>query len=349
MIECYIKSCGTCIRLRGQPVIPRMADLPFERLHQCPVFTYVMLDCWGPYHVTEGKTTRRNPSTKKLWGVVFICQVTRAVHVECIMSLDTTAMVNAMRRFIAIRGVTKYLHTDCGTNFVACCKEIGATKIFGCLKAEVERHDCVWSFNAPSASHMAGSVERAVGSMRKIMAASLLLMGNRAVTRDEMHTLLTEAASIINNTPLYKSRSSPDEPLAITPAHLLTLKDEPNPAPLANFSKEDLDSYGQQRWKRVQLISNEFWRRWQRYYLDTLQSRSKWTKDRPNLEEGDVVIIRSKQLPRNEWPAGVITATYPSDDGVVRTCDVRTAGGAFRRAVCDLVLLSSGGPVSQPC
>ena len=258
------------------------------------------------------------------------------------MSLDTTAMINALRRFFNIRGVSKYLHSDCGSNLVACCSEIGASKIFTCIKSEVEKRDIVWSFNPPGASHMSGSAERAVGGMRKILNASLLLLGNRAVSRDELQTLFSEAASIMNNTPLYSTSHNPDEPLSITPANLLTLRDHPNPAPLALFTEQDLDCYGKQRWRRVQFISDEFWIRWRKHYLDSLRSRSKWTKHCPNIKVGDVVIIKNKQLHRNEWPVGVVDAVSPSTDGVVRACEVRSSSGSYRRAVVDLVLLSPG-------
>ena len=349
LIESYISTCGTCRRLRGEPVTPKMADLPLERLHETPAFCYVSLDLWGPYHVTEGQTTRKNSSTKKMWGVVFVCQTTRAVHVESVMSLDTTAMVNALRRFFCVRGTARYLHSDCGSNLVACCKEIGATKIYGCIKSEADKHNCIWSFNPPGASHMMGSAERAIGSFRKIVGASLLLLGNRAITRDEMHTLFCEAASIINNTPLYSTPPNPNEPMAISPASLLTLKDTPQPPPLTSFSESDLNSYGLQRWRRVQLLSEQFWIRWRKHYLDTLQSRSKWTKRQPNVKVGDVVILKNKQAPRNDWEIGIINAVNTSDvDGAVRSCEVRTTTGTFRRAVHTLVLLSSGGEGVSP-
>ena len=350
LIESYIRSCGTCRRLRGEPVVPVMADLPVERLHETPAFTYVSLDLWGPYLVTEGLSTRRNSATKKLWGVVFICMTSRAIHVESVSSLDTTAMVNALRRFFSIRGVCRYLHSDCGSNLVACCKEINATKIYSCIKSEAEKHDCIWCFNPPGASHMMGSAERAVGSLRKIVNASLLLLGNRAITKDELQTLFCEAAAIINNTPLYGCSAGPDEPLAITPANIITLKDCPNPRPLSSFSQSDLDSYGMHRWRRVQVLSDAFWHRWRKYYLDTLQSKSKWTKAQPNIKVGDVVIVKNKQLCRNEWPVAIVDSVDPSTDGVVRACEVRTSDGTFyRRAVIDLILLSPAGEgVSQP-
>ena len=239
-----------------------------------------------------------------MWGVVFICMTTRAVHVESVMSLDKTSMVNALRRFFCVRGTARYLHSDCGSNLVACCREIGATKIYGCIKTEAEKNNCVWSFNPPGASHMMGSVERTIGSFRKIVSASLLLLGNRAITRDEMHTLFCEAASIINNTPLYSTPPNPNEPMAICPASLLTLKDTPQPQPSTSFSESDLDSYGLQRWRRVQLISDQFWLRWRKHYLNTLQSRCKWTKKQPNVKAGDVVILKNKQAPRNNWEIG---------------------------------------------
>ena len=54
---------------------------------------------------------------------------------------------------------------------------------------------------------------------------------------------------------------------------------------------------------------------------------------------GDAVIIKSKQLPRNDWSIGRVTATLPSSDNVVRVCEVKTPTGVFRRAVCDLIPL----------
>ena len=349
LVSSVIKSCAICQRLRGKPCVPEMSDLPPDRLEESPPFTYTGLDMFGPHAVTEGITTRRNSATKKVWGLVFICLVTRAVHVETVPGLDTSSMINALRRFFAIRGVCRHLRSDNGSNFVAACNEIGAEKCIGYLRGEAESHDCKWIFNPPGASHMGGSWERAIGSIRKIMAASLLLLGNRAISRDEIHTLFQEAVSIINNTPLYETSNSPDEPLSISPANLLMLKDSPNPSPVVKFSESDINSYGLKRWKRIQIIADEFWKRWRKDYLATLQSRSKWSKSRPNLCCGDVVIIKDKQLPRNNWPTGVIEKAFHSDDGNVRSCEVRTSQGMYRRAVCDLVLLSPAeSRVSRP-
>ena len=148
-----------------------------------------------------------------------------------------------------------------------------------------------------------------------------------------------EAAAIVNNTPLYDNSDHPSEPSAITPAHLMLLKDNPNPAPLESFSSADLNAYGKLRWRRVQHIAEEFWRRWRKNYLCTLQSRSKWGKNTRNVRVKDVVLMKDKSVSRNDWRIAVVDEVFPSKDGVVRSCIVRSVKGKLRRPVNDLVLL----------
>ena len=59
-----------------------------------------------------------------------------------------------------------------------------------------------WKLNPPHASHHGGSWERKIGSVRRVLEDALTSIGNRGVAQDEFTTLLAEAASIVNNTPL---------------------------------------------------------------------------------------------------------------------------------------------------
>ena len=54
---------------------------------------------------------------------------------------------------------------------------------------------------------------------------------------------------------------------------------------------------------------------------------------------GDLVIVKTKNCPRNVWPTAVIEAVGISLDGFVRSCQVRTSKGTYRRAVYDPILL----------
>lgn len=64
-------------------------------------------------------------SNTKRWAVLFTCLSIRAVHIEVIEAMDTSSFINALRRFLAIRGPVKQIRSDCGTNFVGACREMG--------------------------------------------------------------------------------------------------------------------------------------------------------------------------------------------------------------------------------
>lgn len=61
-----------------------------------------------------------------------------------------------------------------------------------------------------------------------------------------------------------------------------------------------------------------FWKRWKQEYLSTLQSNRKWTEDRDNLQEGDVVLVKEGDAKSSEWPIGLITRTVALFDGKIQ-------------------------------
>jgi hypothetical protein len=77
------------------------------------------------------------------------------------------------------------------------------------------------------------------------------------------------------------------------------------------------------QWKRVQVLAQMLWKRWQSQYLQALQSRQKWHKTERNISPGDVVLIRDKQTARNSWPLGIIQKIHSGSDNCVRSCEVR--------------------------
>ena len=78
-------------------------------------------------------------------------------------------------------------------------------------------------------------------------------------------------------------------------------------------------------YRRVQHLANEFWSRWRKEYLQGLQVRPKWNNEMVNIKEGDIVIIRDDNLPRNQWLLGRVEVAKASDDGPVRQARVRIA------------------------
>ncbi|XP_014824793.1 PREDICTED: uncharacterized protein LOC106904820 [Poecilia mexicana] len=334
LVKSLIHKCITCRKLRGKMEEQQMADLPPERLKVCPPFTYVGVDVFGPWSVTA-RRTRGGHSESKRWAMLFSCMTSRAVHIELIESLDTSSTINALRRFFALRGPAKQLRSDCGTNFIGACKEL---QMDTRMQKYLTDQECVWEFNPPHASHMGGSWERMIGVARRILDA-MLLQQNISLTHEVLCTLMSEITAIINARPLMPVSADPDNPFILSPAMLLTQKSGVPPPP-GNFPEKDLFT---RQWRQVQALANQFWTRWRREYLPTLQQRSKWTVPKRNLQIGDLVLLKDKQTPRNCWRLARITATFPGQDGYVRKVEVTTAEEGnpktYLRPITEVVLL----------
>ncbi|KAL4006296.1 aggrecan 1 [Sarotherodon galilaeus] len=321
--------------------IQKMADLPADRVAPEPPFTTVGLDVFGPWTIVT-RRTRGGCSQNKRWAVLFTCMSTRAVHIELIETMSADSFINALRRLFSIRGPAKFLRSDRGTNFVGACKELGLNSGNKAVGKYLQGKGCVWTFNPPHASHMGGSWERLIGVARRILDAMLLRTEQTRLTHEVLCTFMAEVMAIINARPLVPISTDPDSPAVLTPAMLITQKMSAVSAPLGNFSSGQL--FGKQ-WKHVQHLADTFWKRWKGEYLSTLQSRAKWTVTRPNVKEGDVVLLKDSQASRNEWPMGLIVKTFPSSDKKVRKVEVRTVKDGtvkmFLRPVSEIVVLLS--------
>ena len=216
-----LSKCVVCRRSFGNSLTQMMADLPSDRVSpDLPPFTNTGVDFFEPFHVKQGR------SLVKRYGVLFICLVTRAVHIEMAVSLDTDAFVNALRRFIARRGQVKSMRSDNGTNFVGAERELREA-IRGWNQSKISsfllQRSIDWTFNTPAASHHGGSWERLIRSIRRILAG---LLKEQTLTNDGLRTLLSEVESILNSRPLTRSLSDPNDLSCLTPNHLLLLKDQ---------------------------------------------------------------------------------------------------------------------------
>ncbi|XP_068741884.1 uncharacterized protein [Montipora capricornis] len=119
LVRQILSSCLSCRKRNAPPLQQVMADLPKERLipYQ-PPFTYTGLDFFGPFYV------KRSRSTVKVYGCIFVCFNSRAVHIEDVSSLETDTFIQALVRFISVRGCPKEIWSDNGTNFTGAEKEL---------------------------------------------------------------------------------------------------------------------------------------------------------------------------------------------------------------------------------
>ncbi|KAM3938230.1 uncharacterized protein RB166_011994 [Leptodactylus fuscus] len=307
--------CVQCRKTRGKQVHQQMADLPSDRLSAEPPFTYIGLDVFGPWMISARKT-RGGYANSKRWAVLFTCMSVRAVHIEVIESMDTSSLINALRHFLAIRGPVKQLRSDRGSNFIGACRDLDIN--IKPIQDQLAERGCTWIFNPPHSSHMGGSWERMIGISRNILNSMLMDVNSSRLTHETLVTLLAEVSAIINSRPLVPVSMDPEMSTILTPTTLLTQKTG-NPLTISEEFTH-ANTY-QKQWKRVQYLADYFWNRWRKEYLVILQGRRKWRQNKPNLKEGDVVLMKEPQAQRIDWPMGIVTKTFPSQDGKVRKND----------------------------
>ena len=120
---------------------------------------------------------------------------------------------------------------------------------------------------------------------------------------ESLRTLLCEVEAVVNSRPLTtETLRDPLSLLPLTPSTLLTGKTKLILPPPGKFKREDV--YCKRRWRCVQHIANEFWTRWSQEYLQSLQARQKWTRQRRNHAEGVIVLLKDDNNCRNEWAHG---------------------------------------------
>ena len=334
VVRKFISGCVTCRHLRGLAGEQKMADLPKSRLEEAPPFTYCAVDCFGPWYVKQGR------SEVKRYGVLFTCMASRAVHIEIAHSMNADSFIQALRRFISRRGTIRELRSDRGTNFIGAESELERAfdEMDDKVKTELLKEGIDWIKNPATASNFGGVWERQIRSVRNVMNA-LIKQHGRQLDDESLRTFVCEAEAIVNSRPLtVETLSDPLSSLPLTPNALLTGKSKLILPPPGKFQNEDV--YCRRRWRRVQHISNEFWTRWKKEYLQNLQARPKWTKLRRNFEVGDVVIPTDSNSARNQWPLAKVINTIRDDQGLVRSVTIQTSNGSkLDRPINKLVLL----------
>ena len=331
VIKAVRKECVPCKKMFDQPKNQKMADLPEERIEDEDnrPFQYVGIDCFGPFYVNQGR------AQVKKYGCVYTCMKMRAIHIEKLNTLETDSFINSFRRFMARRGTPKKVWSDNGTNFVGaspdlikCMQKLDEEKIrsFG-LKKEVE-----WKFNTPHASHMGGVWERQIRTIRKVLT-SLLSKHEDKLTDEVLETLFCEVESMVNSRPLTKLSEEVDDMSTISPNQLLLLNEEIQDMP-GKFICQD--KY-KQRWKYIQYLANQFWKKWVKAYLPELQKRSKWYDPQLEIKIGDVVLLLEENTPRYLWPLGLVVEVKKGRDGLVRTVKVKTRSTILIRPLSKVV------------
>lgn len=332
-----VRKCMTCFKNNPSFTTQFMAPLPRSRVSIDRPFNRTGIDFCGPIHIRSG--IRRVVSVKG-YIAVFVCFITRAVHLELVSSFSSDAFLAALKRFITRRGHCNHIHSDNGSNFIGANKEL--CTYFAADKGKTTVPDSManlgiqWHFNPPSSLHFGGIWESAVREAKRHLAK---ITKNALFNFEEMSTFLCQVEAVLNSRPLVSLSDDPGDYSALTPAHFLVggslmLPPEPDISTVATNRLK--------RWKLLTAQTQIFWKRWSREYLPQLQRRNKWIKPSRNIKSGDLAILRDEVLPLAKWTLVRVSKTHPGIDGVVKVVTVRTASGSeYKRPVIKLTLLPS--------
>ncbi|XP_008179961.1 uncharacterized protein LOC103308419 [Acyrthosiphon pisum] len=179
-----------------------------------------------------------------------------------------------------------------------------------------------WHFNPSAAPHMGGLWEAAVKSAKGLLRR---IVQDQVLTHEEFNTILHKIEATLNSRPLGALSSDPNDFAPLTAGHFLTMG-PPATIPQPYTHDRPLDHTLRQRWTLVQQIQLHFWQRWQKEYLQTMQTRNKWQRPNQDLAVDDLVIIK-EPIPPLTWSTARVVKIYPGEDNVVRVADVKLANG----------------------
>ena len=150
-------------------------------------------------------------------------------------------------------------------------------------------------------------------------SAKNCVMGNQVFSYAELQTVVYEAAQLVNQRPIGRHPTSPDEGAYLCPNDLLLGRSTPH-VPQGPFAEKNSMKH---RLQFIEEVVNSFWQRWSRDVFPNLVLEPKWHTERRNAQPGDVVMIQDSNAVRGNWKLGVITRILESKDGRVRNVEVR--------------------------
>jgi hypothetical protein len=278
-----IHKCVKCAKVKPIKISELMGNLPAYRITQSTrPFINTGIDYAGP--ILTKQSRGRGTKSVKSYISLFICLVTKAIHLELVSDCTSESFINALKRFMARRGKPSIIVSDNATTFKGADREIQ-----NCIKAakvrsfidDLSQDKIEFKFIPPRSPHFGGIYEAGIKSVKYHLKR---IVGQSLLTYEEMYTVLTLIEACLNSRPITPLPESPSELEALTPGHFLIGSSlTATPEPDRCETKENRLS----RWQRVEQIRQHFWKRWSQEYLTELQHRTKWkTTNQQHLSVG---------------------------------------------------------------
>lgn len=152
--------------------------------------------------------------------------------------------------------------------------------------------------------------------------------------------MLCQIEACLNSRPLTPADESDIDAIdMLTPGHFL-IGESAIVMPHPNL--ENVKVTYLSRWQHMQKFLGDFWKKWQMEYLTRLQhfcSNDLRIKKEKELEKGQIVLIKTDNLPPGKWQLGRVMEKHPGPDGLTRVYSVKSGDSVTKRCISKLCSL----------
>ena len=282
------------------------------RLNPSFPFTNICLDLFGPFEVRDcfRKCTRR-----KINAVIYTCLFSRAVHLDVVTDCSTEDFLQTFRRFVALRGYPEVVHSDSGTQLVGAVTRELQDDETRCPGKGIQRQGSqmgICSWLCAMATSVCGILDQ--------FGEEMFVLRNRKSSFDfnrASHPILFETAILLNDRPIGRHPSHPNDGFYLSPNSLLLGRSMNQPVPFRLTKDQKMSRYNS-----VECTLNAFWKKWQLSFLPQMAYYKKWKIQHPNIQPGDIVLLEDQNAIRGLWKLGIVKNVYPGRDTLIRDVEV---------------------------
>ncbi|MDP2788952.1 MAG: hypothetical protein Q8O46_02785, partial [bacterium] len=192
-----------CLRpkcVKPVPLEQIMSPFPTSRIDFPICFQHISVDLYGPLFVKSFADGEEVIS--KVWGAIFTCLVSRAIHLKVMNDMGTEEFLNCFHLMASRKGCPSTVYSDRGKYFLSADKELKLlyrSINWTTVQNQTKNREVQWIFNPPLSPFKTGSVERLVGSVKKCLK---VVIGTPKLTSRQLGIIMSECEGIINNRPL---------------------------------------------------------------------------------------------------------------------------------------------------
>lgn len=313
IVKRTLSDCFICRRFDCKPFrLPEFPEFPTSRVLPSKPFTHIGLDLFGPFKAKRGEVTI------KVYGVIFVCFCTRAIHLELALNCTANCFLHVFRRFVARRGCPKQILSDNAPSLIMVESILHLNTTTAQIQTDLTiqefltKHGITWKFIPAFGPWHGGVYESLIKSTKASLHKAI---GRRILTEEHLRTVFAEAEGIVNTRPLTYISTDEECPV-LSPADFLNV----NPLVTPILADDEFDPNDSEwnptlnnrdillrSWQHSQVILSKVWKMFQTSYLTSLQDRFQTehkqnrslTQREPEINE--IVLVKEPELPRCKW------------------------------------------------